>query len=57
MAAKKSSAAARNTQTGRFTEIGGVRVKLAPAKRVLPKAEDARLRKAVKDFYEEKKGR
>jgi hypothetical protein len=55
MAAKKSSSAARST--GRYTEIGGVRVKLAPAKRVLPKPEDARLRQAVKDFYAEKKSK
>ncbi|HRO03622.1 MAG TPA: hypothetical protein PLS69_08490 [Terricaulis sp.] len=56
MAAKKSPVA-RDAKSGRFTEIGGVRVKLAPAKRVLPKAEDARLRQAVKDFYAEKKSR
>jgi hypothetical protein len=54
MAAKKSS---RSATTGRFTEIGGVRVKLAPVKRVLPKAEDARIRQAVKDFYAGKKAK
>ena len=54
MAAKKSSP---STRTGRYTEIGGVRVKLAPAKRVLPKSEDTRLRQAVKDFYAGRKAK
>lgn len=58
MAAKKSSSnAARDTRTGRFTVVGGVRVKLAPPWRVLPKEEDARIRQAVKDFYAEKKSK
>mgnify|MGYP003580796478 CR=1 FL=1 len=48
MAAKKSS---KGAARARYTEIGGVRVKLVPMKRVLPKAEDARIRQAVKDFY------
>lgn len=52
MSAKKSTA-----RSGRYTEIGGVRVKLAPAKRVLPKAEDARIRQAVKDFYAGKRAK
>lgn len=54
---KKSSSAPRTSPSGRYTEIGGVRVKLAPVKRVLPKNEDARLRRAVKDFYADKKAR
>jgi hypothetical protein len=58
MAAKKSSSnVARNASTGRYTVIGGVRVKLAPAKRLLPKEERARIRQAVKDFYAEKKAK
>jgi hypothetical protein len=56
MAAKKKSSRSV-APTGRYTEIGGVRVKLAPAKRVLPKAEDARIRQAVKDFYAGKKAK
>jgi hypothetical protein len=55
MSSKKTSAP--NSEHGRYTEIGGVRVKLAPAKRVLPKAEDARIRRAVKDFYAGKKAK
>ncbi len=55
MVAKKSSRNA--TTSGRYTEIGGVRVKLAPVKRVLPKAEDARIRQAVKDFYATRKAK
>ena len=54
MKTKKSS---RSATRGRYTEIGGVRVKLAPAKRVLPKAEDARIRQAVKDFYAARKAK
>lgn len=54
MSTKKAS---RGAEHGRFTEIGGVRVKLAPAKRVLPKAEDERIRQAVKDFYAGKKAK
>jgi hypothetical protein len=54
MAAKKSSNA-RETSKGRYTVIGGVRVRLAPFKRLLPKEERARIRQAVKDFYAEKK--
>jgi hypothetical protein len=54
MSSKKAS---RSAEHGRFTEIGGVRVKLAPAKRVLPKAEDERIRQAVKDFYAGKKAK
>jgi hypothetical protein len=58
MAAKKSSSrAARETTSGRYTIIGGVRVKLAPAKRLLPREEAARIRQAVKDFYAEKKAK
>lgn len=58
MAAKKSSSsAARETTTGRFTVIGGVRVKLAPPWRLLSKEEDARIRQAVKDFYAGKKAK
>ena len=55
MPSKKTSAS--SAEHGRYTEIGGVRVKLAPAKRVLPKAEDARIRRAVKDFYAGKKAK
>ena len=55
MSSKKTSAS--SADHGRYTEIGGVRVKLAPAKRVLPKAEDARIRQAVKDFYADKKAK
>jgi len=58
MAPKKSSSnAARDSKIGRFTVVGGVRVKLAPPWRVLPKEEDARIRQAVKDFYAEKKSK
>lgn len=59
MAAKKSSStsAARETVSGRYTVIGGVRVKLAPPWRLLPKEEDARIRQAVKDFYAGKKAK
>lgn len=56
MPAKTKSTKLRATE-GRYTEIGGVRVKLAPAWRVLPKIEDARLRQAVKDFYADKKAK
>jgi hypothetical protein len=55
MTEKKSPSSTRHTGPGRVTSIGGVRVKLAPAKRVLPKAEDTRLRQAVRDFYAAKK--
>ena len=55
MSSKKTSQP--SAEHGRYTEIGGVRVKLAPAKRVLPKAEDARIRQAVKDFYADKKAK
>jgi hypothetical protein len=55
MAAKKSSSNARKSDRGRYTVIGGVRVKLAPPQRLLPKEERARIRQAVKDFYAEKK--
>lgn len=55
MSSKKS--VQREATTGRFTEIGGVRVKLAPEKRLLPKDERARIRQAVKDFYAEKKAK
>lgn len=55
MSAKKKSLKA--PISGRYTEIGGVKVKLAPAWRVLPKTEDTRLRQAVKDFYAGKKAK
>lgn len=58
MTAKKSSpTATRETSRGRYTVIGGVRVKLAPPWRVLSKEEDARIRQAVKDFYAGKKAK
>jgi hypothetical protein len=56
MAAKKSPNA-RETSKGRYTVIGGVRVKLAPFKRLLPKEARARIRQAVKDFYADKKAK
>jgi hypothetical protein len=54
---KSSSNAARKSDRGRYTVIGGVRVKLAPAKSLLPKEERARIRQAVKDFYADKKAK
>jgi hypothetical protein len=58
MAAKKSSSSAsRKADRGRYTVIGGVRVKLAPFQRLLPKEERARIRQAVKDFYADKKAK
>lgn len=56
MSAAKKSTSPR-AATWRVTVIGGVRVRLAPYKRVLPKEEDQRLRQAVKDFYAGKKGK
>ncbi len=56
MSAKAKSSKPR-ASAGRYTEVGGVKVKLAPAWRVLPKTEDARLRQAVKDFYADKKAK
>jgi hypothetical protein len=57
VAAKKSSTNARSAHTGCYTVIGGVRVKLAPFKRLLPKDERARIRQAVKDFYADKRAK
>ncbi|MBI1251756.1 MAG: hypothetical protein GC189_09820 [Alphaproteobacteria bacterium] len=51
-AAQKTTA---KRDRSRYTVIGGVKVKLAPRKNLLPKAERAAIRKAVRDFYADKK--
>jgi hypothetical protein len=55
MSKKKSSSPRRTSPAGRFTEIGGVRVELAPAKKLLPAGKVAQIRRAVRDFYADKK--